>query len=68
MSEFLDLKLENASLDEIAELALKAVEPNSSENKSVNVKDILVIAVLRHISAQLTIFQSALSKLVVPKA
>ena len=40
MSEFLELKLENASLDEIAELALKAVEPNSSENKSVNVKDV----------------------------
>ena len=40
MSEFLELKLENASLDEVAELALKSVEPNSSENKSVNVKDV----------------------------
>ena len=40
MSKFLPLKLENASLDEIAELALKAVEPNASENKSVNVKDV----------------------------
>ena len=40
MSEFLELKLENASFDEIAELVRTAVEPNSSENKIVNVKDV----------------------------
>ena len=40
MSESSKLKLENASFDEIAELVLKAVEPNSSKNKIVNVKDV----------------------------
>ena len=40
MSEFLQLKLENASLGEIAELALKAIGPNASAKKTVDVKDV----------------------------
>ena len=33
MSELLQLKLEDASLDEIVELALKAIGPDASEKK-----------------------------------
>ena len=40
MSEPLKLKLEDASLDEIAELALKAIEPNASAKKNIEVKDV----------------------------
>ncbi|MDC3090421.1 aminoglycoside phosphotransferase family protein [Paracoccaceae bacterium] len=40
MSEFLQIKLENASLDEIAGLALKAIGPNASPKKTVDVKDV----------------------------
>ena len=34
MAELLDLKLEDASLDEIAELALKAIGTNASAKKT----------------------------------
>ena len=40
MSDFLQLKLESASLDDIAGIALKAIDPNASEAKSLNVKDV----------------------------
>ena len=40
MSEFLQLKLENASLDEVAEFALKAIDPNASAKKNIDVKDV----------------------------
>ena len=40
MSDFLQLKLESASLNEITALALKAIDPNASEEKSLNVKDV----------------------------
>ena len=40
MSELLKLKLENASLDEIAELALRAIGPNASAKKNIDVKDV----------------------------
>ena len=37
MSELLQLKLEDASLDEIAELALRAIGPNASTKKNIDV-------------------------------
>ena len=40
MSELLELKLEDASLDEIAELALRAIGPNASAKKDIDVKDV----------------------------
>ena len=40
MSEFIELKLENASLGEISELALKAIYPNAPAKKTVDVKDV----------------------------
>ena len=40
MSELLQLKLEDASLDEIAELALRAIGPNASAKKDIDVKDV----------------------------
>ena len=40
MSELLQLKLEDASLDEIGELALKAIGPNASAKKNIDVKDV----------------------------
>ena len=40
MLDFLQLKLESASLNEIAGVALKAIDPNASEDKSLNVKDV----------------------------
>ena len=40
MSELLQLKLEDASLDEIAELALRAIGPNASAKKNIDVKDV----------------------------
>ena len=40
MSDFIQLKLESASLDEIAGVALRAIDPNASEDKSLNVKDV----------------------------
>ena len=40
MVQLLKLKLENASLDKIAELALKAIGPNASAKKNIDVKDI----------------------------
>ena len=38
MSELLKLKLEDASLDQIAELALRAIGPNASSKKNIDVK------------------------------
>ena len=40
MAELLDLKLEDASLDKIAELALKAIGANASAKKNIDVKDV----------------------------
>ena len=40
MSELLQLKLEGASLDEIAELALRAIGPNASAKKNIDVKNV----------------------------
>ena len=40
MSEILQLKLEDASFDEIAELALKAIGPDASAKKNIDVKDV----------------------------
>ena len=40
MVQLLKLKLENASLDKIAELALKAIGPNASAKKNIDVKDV----------------------------
>ena len=40
MVVLLQVKLEDASLDEIAELALKAIEPNASAKKNIGVKDV----------------------------
>ena len=37
MSELLQLKLEDASLDEIAEIALKAIGQNASEKKNIDI-------------------------------
>ena len=37
MAELLQLKLEDASLDEIAELALRAIGPNASAKKNIDV-------------------------------
>ena len=38
MSEFIELKLENASLGEISELAQRAIYPNVPAKKTVDVK------------------------------
>ncbi len=40
MSELLQLKLEDASLEEIAELALRAMGQNASAKKNIDVKDV----------------------------
>ena len=40
MAELLQLKLEDASLDEIEELALKAIGSNASAKKNIDVKDV----------------------------
>ena len=40
MAEILELKLEDASLGEIAELALKAIGANASAKKNIDVKDV----------------------------
>ena len=40
MAELLELKLEDASLDEITELALKAIGANASAKKNIDVKDV----------------------------
>ena len=40
MSEFLQLKIEDASLEKIAESALKAIEPNDSADKKDDIKDV----------------------------
>ena len=40
MAELLELKLEDASLDEIAELALKAIGANALAKKNIDVKDV----------------------------
>ena len=42
MSELLKLKLEDASLDEIAELALRAIKPNASSKKNIDDKDLVL--------------------------
>ena len=43
MSELLQLKLEDASLDEIAELALRAIGPNASAKKDIEVIDLQLL-------------------------
>ena len=40
MAQLLRLKLEDASLDEIAELALRAIGPNAAAKKNIDVKDV----------------------------
>ena len=48
--EFLQLKLEDASLEEIAELALKAIGSNASAKKNIDVKDVSGNSLLKYMS------------------